>query len=53
MGKAVRKVTDGLSRSAELAATPVRAVVAAPVSLIGAAGTRVYLATLGRVRRKS
>jgi predicted acylesterase/phospholipase RssA len=53
MGKAVRKVTGGLGRGAELAATPVRAIVAAPVSLIGAAGTRVYLATLGRVRRKS
>ena len=51
MGKAVRKVTHGLGRGAELAATPVRAVVAAPVSLIGAAGTRVYLATLGHVRR--
>jgi hypothetical protein len=53
MGKAVRKITGGLGRGAELAATPVRAVVAAPVALIGAAGTRVYLATLGRVRRKS
>jgi len=50
--RALQGAADGIGRGARLGTLPVRAVVAAPVSLIGAAGTRVYLATLGRVRRR-
>ena len=47
--KAGKRVAGGAGR---VVAAPVRAVVAAPVAVIGAVGTRAYLETFGRLRRR-
>ncbi len=50
-GKALGTAKAGAGRAGHLVALPVRAAVGAPVALLAAAATRVYLATLGRGRR--